>query len=140
MGQKEAIEVHVAKMRQKEAISRHCTGADCSSWRIPIALNLVWVVGIFGALFIIPESRMSHSQDLEFDVWTESLARWLLYRGKGEKAEKALHKIHDGSPDSDVLVAEQLAILNKSREEEAESSSGQSKWSDLWSEPPFSHL
>jgi SP family sugar:H+ symporter-like MFS transporter len=29
------------------------------SWRIPIAINLVWVVLIAGALFIIPESRRS---------------------------------------------------------------------------------
>jgi SP family sugar:H+ symporter-like MFS transporter len=100
-----------------------CVGLGChtinntGSWRIPIAINLVWVVLLAGALFIIPESP-----------------RWLLYRGKAAKAENALHRIHKGSDDHEVLVQEQLAILNKSREEEAESSSGQSKWSDLWRE------
>jgi SP family sugar:H+ symporter-like MFS transporter len=57
-----------------------------------------------------------------------------LYRGKADKAERALVRIHKGSDNSDILVSEQLAILNKSRAEEAESSSAESKWSDLWSE------
>jgi hypothetical protein len=57
----------------------------------------------------------------------------LLYRGKDIKAEKALNKIHGQAAHHEMIVQEQLAILNKSREEEAESSSGQSKWSDLWS-------
>ncbi|ORY31590.1 sugar transporter [Naematelia encephala] len=98
-------------------LSSH-TRSDTGSWRIPIAINLLWVVLLAGALFIIPESP-----------------RWLLYRGRAEKAERALHKIHGGSNDSETLVQEQLAILNKSREEEASSSSGQSKWSDLWRNP-----
>ncbi|WVQ85732.1 hypothetical protein IAT38_007899 [Cryptococcus sp. DSM 104549] len=89
-----------------------------ASWRIPIALNLVWVVLLFGVLFIVPESP-----------------RWLLYHGKEAKAERALGKIHGGSDYKDILVQEQLAILNKSREEEAESSSNESKWSDLWKNP-----
>jgi hypothetical protein len=46
-----------------------------------------------------------------------------------------LVKIHKDSDDYELLIQEQLAILNKSREEEAESSSGQSKWSDLWTNP-----
>lgn len=62
-------------------------------------------------------------------------ARWLLYKGKADKAERALVKIHKDSDDYELLIQEQLAILNKSREEEAESSSGQSKWSDLWTNP-----
>lgn len=33
-----------------------------ASWRIPIAINLVWVVLLAGALFIIPESRKSTPQ------------------------------------------------------------------------------
>ena len=91
--------------------------SDTSSWRVPIALNLLWVVLLVGALFIVPESP-----------------RWLLYKGKAAKAEKALHRIHKGSgEDTELLVQEQLAILNKSRQEEADSSSGESKWSDLWS-------
>jgi SP family sugar:H+ symporter-like MFS transporter len=61
-------------------------------------------------------------------------ARWLLYRGKDVKAEKALNKIHGQALHHEMIVQEQLAILNKSREEERESSSGQSKWSDLWSQ------
>ena len=61
-------------------------------------------------------------------------ARWLLYRGKDVKAEKALNKIHGQALHHEMIVQEQLAILNKSQEEERESSSGQSKWSDLWSE------
>ncbi|WWC88190.1 uncharacterized protein L201_003095 [Kwoniella dendrophila CBS 6074] len=89
-----------------------------ASWRIPIAINLVWVVLLFGVLFIVPESP-----------------RWLLYRGKEAKAEKALKKIHAGSDYQDSLVQEQLAILNKSREEEAKSSSSVSKWSDLYKNP-----
>jgi SP family sugar:H+ symporter-like MFS transporter len=60
-------------------------------------------------------------------------ARWLLYRGRDEKAEKALNMIHGQALHSEMIVQEQLAILNKSREEEAASSSSQSKWSDLWS-------
>lgn len=35
------------------------------SWRIPIAINLVWVVLIAGALFIIPESRMSSCRKVD---------------------------------------------------------------------------
>ncbi|WRT66036.1 uncharacterized protein IL334_002987 [Kwoniella shivajii] len=92
--------------------------SDTSSWRIPIAINLVWVVLLFGVLFIVPESP-----------------RWLLYKGKSEKAERALFKIHGGSEYKESLVQEQLAILNKSREEEAEASSSESKWSDLWRNP-----
>lgn len=67
--------------------------------------------------------------------WTcaDIAARWLLYRGKEAKAEKALNKIHGQALHHEMIVQEQLAILNKSREEERESSSGQSKWSDLWS-------
>jgi hypothetical protein len=67
-------------------------------------------------------------------------ARWLLYRGKPAKAERALVRIHKGSDDHETLVQEQLAILNKSREEEAESSSAQSRWSDLWRESTGSPL
>ncbi|WWD05388.1 hypothetical protein V865_003464 [Kwoniella europaea PYCC6329] len=89
-----------------------------ASWRIPVGINLVWVVLLFGVLFIVPESP-----------------RWLLYRGKEAKAERALKKIHAGSDYQDSLVQEQLAILNKSREEEAESSSSVSRWSDLWKNP-----
>ncbi|KAK6907689.1 hypothetical protein I203_101688 [Kwoniella mangroviensis CBS 8507] len=89
-----------------------------ASWRIPVGINLVWVVLLFGVLFIVPESP-----------------RWLLYRGKEAKAERALKKIHAGSDYQDSLVQEQLAILNKSREEEAESSSSVSRWSDLWRNP-----
>lgn len=92
------------------------TMSSTASWRIPVAINLVWVVLLFVVLFIVPESP-----------------RWLLYKGKEAKAERALNKIHGGSEYRDVLVSEQLAILNKSREEEAEASSGESKWSDLWS-------
>jgi SP family sugar:H+ symporter-like MFS transporter len=65
---------------------------------------------------------------------TRRSARWLLYRGKEAKAERALHKILKGSPDSEVLVQEQLAILNKSREEEAQATGNESHWSDLWRE------
>lgn len=65
---------------------------------------------------------------------TRIAARWLLYRGKEAKAERALHKILKGSPDSEVLVQEQLAILNKSREEEAQATGNESHWSDLWRE------
>jgi hypothetical protein len=68
---------------------------------------------------------------------THDPARWLLYRGKDAEAEKALNKIHGSAPHRDMIVQEQLAILNKSREEEAESSSSQSKWSDLWRESPI---
>ncbi|WWD18248.1 hypothetical protein CI109_102698 [Kwoniella shandongensis] len=89
-----------------------------ASWRIPIGINLVWVVLLVGVLFIVPESP-----------------RWLLYKGKPEKAERALFKIHGGSDYKEILVQEQLAILNKSREEEAESSSSVSRWSDLWRNP-----
>ncbi|WVW80481.1 hypothetical protein I302_102464 [Kwoniella bestiolae CBS 10118] len=89
-----------------------------ASWRIPVGINLVWVVLLFGVLFIVPESP-----------------RWLLYRGHEAKAERALKKIHAGSDYQDSLVQEQLAILNKSREEEAESSSSVSRWSDLWKNP-----
>ncbi|WWC68316.1 uncharacterized protein I206_102241 [Kwoniella pini CBS 10737] len=92
--------------------------SDTSSWRIPIAINLVWVVLLFGVLFIVPESP-----------------RWLLYKNKDAKAEKALRKIHAGSEYQDLLVQEQLAIINKSREEEAQASSSQSRWSDLWRNP-----
>ncbi|WWC60650.1 uncharacterized protein I303_103224 [Kwoniella dejecticola CBS 10117] len=94
------------------------TRSDTSSWRIPIAINLVWVVLLFGVLFIVPESP-----------------RWLLYRGKEAKAERALKKIHAGSEYQDSLVQEQLAIINKSREEEAQASSSKSRWSDLWRNP-----
>ncbi|OWT40803.1 hypothetical protein AYX14_05634 [Cryptococcus neoformans] len=94
------------------------TMSSTASWRIPVAINLVWVVLLFVVLFIVPESP-----------------RWLLYKGKEAKAERALNKIHGGSEYRDVLVSEQLAILNKSREEEAEASSGESKWSDLWKNP-----
>lgn len=62
------------------------------------------------------------------------VARWLLYKGKATKAERALNKIHGEADHHEMIVQEQLAILNKSREEEAESSSSESKWSDLWSE------
>ncbi|RSH91556.1 hypothetical protein EHS25_009855 [Saitozyma podzolica] len=91
---------------------------DTGSWRIPIAINLLWVVLLAGALLVVPESP-----------------RWLLYRGKEAKAERALHKILKGSPDSEVLVQEQLAILNKSREEEAQATGNESHWSDLWRNP-----
>jgi hypothetical protein len=70
---------------------------------------------------------------LDTVVSADVLARWLLYRGKDVKAEKALNKIHGQALHHEMIVQEQLAILNKSREEERESSSGQSKWSDLWS-------
>jgi SP family sugar:H+ symporter-like MFS transporter len=66
-------------------------------------------------------------------VLADKSARWLLYRGKDVKAEKALNKIHGQALHHEMIVQEQLAILNKSREEEKESSSSQSKWSDLWS-------
>ncbi|KAK8865577.1 hypothetical protein IAR55_000721 [Kwoniella newhampshirensis] len=92
--------------------------SNTASWRIPIGINLVWVVLLVGVLFIVPESP-----------------RWLLYKGKPEKAERALFKIHGGSDYKEILVQEQLAILNKSREEEAEASSSVSRWSDLWRNP-----
>lgn len=84
-----------------------------------------------GALFIIPESRKCHYQVTEGTA--HLIARWLLYKGKDAKAERALNKIHGEAKHSEMIVQEQLAILNKSREEEASSSSSQSKWSDLWS-------
>ncbi|OCF31834.1 sugar transporter [Kwoniella heveanensis BCC8398] len=92
--------------------------SSTASWRIPVGINLVWVVLLFGVLFIVPESP-----------------RWLLYRGKEAKAERALAKIHGGSEYKDSLVQEQLAILNKAREEEAEASSSVSRWSDLYRNP-----
>ena len=61
-------------------------------------------------------------------------ARWLLYKGKAAKAERALNKIHGEADHHEMIVQEQLAILNKSREKEAEAWSGESKGSDLWSE------
>jgi nicotinamide riboside transporter PnuC len=33
------------------------TRCDGSSWRIPIAINLLWVVLLAGALLVVPESR-----------------------------------------------------------------------------------
>ncbi|TYJ52670.1 hypothetical protein B9479_006719 [Cryptococcus floricola] len=105
-------------------------GACVSSWQlmlavgqvigaaVGLALNLLWVVLLIGVLFIVPESP-----------------RWLLYHGKEAKAEKALMTIHGGSDYKDILVSEQMAILTKSREEEAEASSSESKWSDLWKNP-----
>jgi hypothetical protein len=87
---------------------------------------------------IIPESRMwkehNDSSPVKLTLW---LARWLLYKGKDEKAFRALNKIHGEAHHHEMIVQEQLAILNKSREEEAASSSSQSKWSDLWSRSPY---
>lgn len=95
------------------------------------------MVLLAGALFIIPESRKQHLA-VFVNVFVDQLvARWLLYKGKDAKAERALNKIHGEATHSEMIVQEQLAILNKSREEEASSSSGESKWSDLWSKSPW---
>ncbi|ODN83974.1 hypothetical protein L202_00012 [Cryptococcus amylolentus CBS 6039] len=98
-------------------LGTHTLGST-ASWRIPVALNLLWVVLLAGVLLIVPESP-----------------RWLLYHGKEAKAEKALMTIHGGSDYKEILVSEQMAILTKSREEEAEAASSESKWSDLWKNP-----
>ncbi|KAK4684798.1 MFS transporter, SP family, sugar:H+ symporter, partial [Tremellales sp. Uapishka_1] len=86
-----------------------------AAYLIPMGINLVFVLLIGVALLIVPESP-----------------RWLLYRGREDKAVRALERIHGGTEMKEILVQEQLAILNKSREEELAATEGAaSKWSDL---------
>lgn len=87
---------------------------DTGSYRIPICVNLVFVVILLISLFILPESP-----------------RYLIYRNKNEKAEKSLWKIHGNRPDAQACVDEQMEAFLRSKEDEAENTGSKTSWGSL---------
>lgn len=54
-----------------------------------------------------------------------------MYKGREEKAHKALEKVHGHHEHSERNLEESWTQLNKSRDEELSGGNIESKWSDL---------
>ena len=63
-------------------------------WRLPVAMQLVFAVGLFILLPMLPESpRSVHLHLLGLTPTDSDLSRWLLKRGRNEKALEALAQL-----------------------------------------------
>lgn len=60
-----------------------------NTWRPPIALQIVWPLGLLIGLFFVPESP-----------------RWLVMQGRDAEAEAILHKLHADPSDPDHQAAQ----------------------------------
>lgn len=83
-----------------------------ASYRIPIALVLLFSLILFISMFIIPESP-----------------RWLVYKGREEQAKHALMRINKDQKDPDLVVAMQYQSFLEAHNEELEM--GKSGWKSL---------
>ncbi|TIC33118.1 sugar transporter [Wallemia mellicola] len=88
---------------------------DTGAYRIPICINLIFVFMIFFGQAIIPESP-----------------RWLIYRDKTDRAEKALWKIHGDRPDAAECVKEEMEVFNQTKDDELQSSGKDATWGTVF--------
>lgn len=82
------------------------------SWRFPVAFNIVITLAIGIGLLFVPESP-----------------RWLIQKGKDDKAFRALEAINKNNEDLDAET--ELGILIAAREAEANNEGNRSRWKDL---------
>ncbi|KAK7449812.1 hypothetical protein VKT23_013288 [Stygiomarasmius scandens] len=85
-----------------------------AAYRIPIGINLVFILAIFIGLVWIPESP-----------------RWLFGKNKTNKMTRALERIHQHHPNADGAIQEQTSAFEESRRIEVENGGDQSRWTDL---------
>ncbi|KAF5372878.1 hypothetical protein D9758_001557 [Tetrapyrgos nigripes] len=85
-----------------------------AAYRIPIALNLVFILSIYGGLLWLPESP-----------------RWLFGKNKTEKMYRALERIHQHHPNVEGAIQEQTVAFEESRKREVDNGGNTSRWTDL---------
>jgi len=76
---------------------------DTGAWRIPIAVIFALALCLITIQFIIPESP-----------------RWLVNKGKDDKAIKALYKLNKDQQDPEAIVQIQLRSFQEAKREEEE--------------------
>ncbi|KAF2149026.1 putative Myo-inositol transporter 1 [Myriangium duriaei CBS 260.36] len=81
------------------------------SWRLPIAMQIVFAILVICMVFTVPESP-----------------RYLYSRGRGEEALQVLCEVYDGTPDSPKIAKEQRDVLEAL---EMERIHGEYQWSQL---------
>lgn len=82
------------------------------AWRFPIAFNIAITLIIFVGTLFVPESP-----------------RWLMTKGRDEKALKSLRSIHKHGDEHEVDT--ELHVLIEARKAEENNEGNGSKWTDL---------
>ncbi|UNI22904.1 hypothetical protein JDV02_008748 [Purpureocillium takamizusanense] len=70
-------------------------GGGGVGWRLPLAFQVVFALGIVALVFALPESP-----------------RWLFNHGREDEAVAVLCAVHDRAPDDDYIESERRAILD----------------------------
>lgn len=68
--------------------------AGSVAWRLPIAFQMTFAIGVVFLVFALPESP-----------------RWLYQRGRVDEAIEVLCNVHDKEPTDEYIVAEKTAIV-----------------------------
>jgi SP family sugar:H+ symporter-like MFS transporter len=87
-----------------------------ASWRIPIGLNLLIPLLVFGLVWLIPESP-----------------RWLVSKKRSAEAERNLARINRGDPDYDAQRA--LAAIEEDVRRSEREAAGAGGWSSIFRDP-----
>ncbi|TKX21892.1 sugar transporter-like protein 24 [Elsinoe australis] len=81
------------------------------AWRLPIAMQIVFAIGVVFMVFGVPESP-----------------RYLYKAGRNDEALEVLCEVYDGTPETPKIAREQLDVLEAL---EIEQIHGEYKWSQL---------